>query len=249
VAIAFVTVGTALSGNAGTTTVTITYPASLVVGNMVLTGRTVKPETATAVDEAGWTAVANATGGTGTTNIDTGPTRGKVDYRTVAGGEGASVVFDQGSTPNSVSGCMIQYSKAPLTTWDVVATTGNDATFGTGRSATGSAISLRAGDVIVAFVHSDTDTTTAFTSPTIAATGMTITTTQRLAPSGSSQNNDSGLCIFDGFITAGTEASVAPSLTLTAGPSNSGSTSFVRLREVPFPVVPITAPSIVAPWP
>lgn len=247
-AIAFATVGTALTGNAGTTTVSMAYPASLGVGNIVLAGRTVKPETATAADETGWTAIANATGGSGTTGIDTGATRGKVDYRFVVAADTGSITFDQASTPNSVSGCMIQYSKKSQASWDIVATTGNDSTVGTGRSATGSAISLQAGDVIVVFVHLETDATTAFTSPTIAATGMTITTTLRLGSgtgnSGSSQNNDSGLSIYDGFVTAGAVASVAPSLTLTAGPTNSGSTSFIRLREVAFPTVPITAPRV-----
>lgn len=245
-AIVHVSTGTALSGNAGTTTVSIGYPASLAAPNMVLCGRTVKPSTATAADETGWTAVSNGTGGTAVAGLDVGTTRGKVDQRQVRTGDTGSITFDQASTPDSVSGCMIQYSKAANMEWEIVATTGDDTAHGTGRAATGSAISLQAGDVIVAFVHSDTDATTAWTAPAITATGMTFTTTERLAPSGASQGNDSGLSIIEGAITAGTLASVAPSISLSSGPSNCGLVTFVRLREVRPPTAPVM-PTRIAP--
>ena len=240
-AIAFVSVGTALSGNAGTTTVSMAHAGTWVPGNIMLAGRTVKPSTATATDEPGWTAATNVTGGTGTAALDLGTTRGKVDYRVIIPGDASPITFDQASTPDSVSGCLIQYSKNLWSFWEVVATTGDDTTSGTGRTGTGSAISLRAGDVIVAFVHSNTDLATAYTAPAITASGMTITTTMRLTQGGASQGNDSGLAIYDGFVTAGTLASVAPAISLTGGPTSSGATSFVRLREVLFPVTPTMA--------
>lgn len=232
-AVAHVATGTALSGNAGTTNVSIARPGSgNSAGNITLVGRSIKPESATGSNESGWSnIVAGTTGGTGTTGVDVGLTRIVVDHQTLAGGESGSITFDQANSPNSVAGCMITYSKS-LSAWELVATTGDDNTHGTGRSATGSAISLQAGDVLVVFVASDTDSTTAYTSPSITASGMTITTTQRLGASGVSQNNDCGLAIFEGAITAGSVASVAPSISLSGGPSSCGPVAFVRLREV-----------------
>ena len=230
--IAVASVGARTTGNAGTTTTAVARPvAGNVAGNITLVGRTIKPSTATGTAESGWTQQINVTGGTAAAAVDAGTTRLVVDYQILAGGESGSVTFDQASTPDSVASCMITYSK-PSGTWDIVSTAGDDTTHAAGRTATGAAISLQAGDVIVCFVASDTDATTAYTAPAITATGMTFTTTQRLAAGGVSQGNDSGIAIFDGLITAGTTASVAPTLTLSGGPNNCGAVGFVRLRAV-----------------
>lgn len=230
--ISHVATGTRTSGNAGTTTTAVARPGSgNSAGNLTLCGRSIKPSTATAAVESGWTQQANTTGGTGASAVDAGATRIAVDHQTLVGGESGSVTFDQGSTPNSVASCMITYSKTTAGPWAIVSTTGDDATHGTGRSATGSAINIGVGDVIVVYVASDTDATTAYTSPAITATGMTITTNERLAAGGVSQNNDCGIMIYEGVVTAGTRANVAPSISLSGGPSSCGPVAFIRLRE------------------
>lgn len=232
-AIAHVATGARTTGNAGTTTTTIARPTSgNTAKNITLVGLAIKPETATTTAETGWWLIANGTGGTGTSALDTGPTRIATHYQTLVGGETGSVTFDQANTPNSVASCMITYSKATGGAWGIATTTGDDNTHGTGRTATGAAISLQSGDMIVAFVASDTDATTAYTSPTFSATGMTFgTVTERLGAGGVSQNNDCGITIFEAAITAGTEATVAPTLTLSGGPSSCGPIAFIRLRE------------------
>ena len=236
-AVSHVATGARTTGNAGTTTTAVARPATgNTAGSITICGRTIKPETATGTAEAGWTQTANATGGTGTSGADTGPTRVVADYQVLAGGESGSVTFDQSGTTNSVASCMITYNQAG-SGFEVVSTTGADNTHANGRTAAGSAISLQAGDVIVAFVASCSDNATAYTSPAFTATGMTFTTTERLAAGGVSQGNDCGIAIFEGTITAGAQASVAPTLTLSGGTLNCGPVAFVRLREIAAPAI------------
>lgn len=230
----WVATGTALSGNAGTTTVAIPYPTPVAAGERCFAVRSVKPETATAVDEAGWTALINATGGTGTTGLDTGLTRLKVDYKDLDGSESGSVTFDQGATPNAVAGQMISYAVEAGYDFDVMTTSsGQDANHNVGRAVTGTTtLAIAPGDLIIAFCSSDTDATTAFTSPAITATGITFgTTVQRQGASGVSQNNDCGHMIYEARAKSGTGTS-NPILNLSGGPSNCGVVGFVRLRSI-----------------
>jgi hypothetical protein len=232
--------GTQLSGNAGTTTVTIGLPTSgVVVGDLRLVGRTVKPSSATTIAESGWGLAGEATGGTGASALDAGATRGRVDYREVASGDPTSVTFDQGNTPNAVAGVAVAYSKSASQVWSVGSISGDDTTHATGRSATASgSVVGRVGDMIVAFVHSDTDATTAYTSPAITVPGFNIaTTTIRVNAGGVSQNNDAGIAVVEGLITGGPAGdwSMTPSISLSGGPSNCGPVIFVFIGERPLP--------------
>ena len=229
--ITLASVGARTTGNAGTITTAVARPVTgNVAGNITLVGRTIKPSTATGSVESGWTQQINVTGGTGTAAIDAGTTRLVVDYQILAGGESGSVTFDQTTSPDSVASCMITYSKSSGT-WEIVSTTGDDNTHGTGRTATGAAINLQVDDRLIAFVASCTDATTAYTSPAFTATGMTFgTVTQQLPAGGVSQGFDSGIAIIDALIIAGTAASVAPTFTCTGGPSSCGAVGFIRLR-------------------
>lgn len=134
---------------AGTTTTTPAYPTSSVVaGRLAVAHRAVKPQTATATAEAGWTQQANVTGGTGTTGVDVGQTRLSVDTRVLVGGE-TNPTFDQATTPNAVTSALGVFDPGGGT-WSLEATTGNDTTHGTGRSYTGAAVlSLAPGDMLL----------------------------------------------------------------------------------------------------
>ena len=216
----------------GTTTVAPSYPAGVSAGRLAIASRVIKPQTATGTAEAGWTQQVTATGGTGTTGADVGQTRVVVDTLVLTGGESGSVTFDNASTPNSSHGVIQIYTKTD-DAWSIAATSGSDTTHGTGRSATGAAISLAPGDVVVAVVASDTDDATAWTSPAITASGITFgSTTERLGAGGVTTGNDCGLSIFEATVSSGT-ASAAPTLTLSGNINNCGPVAFIRLRELP----------------
>lgn len=219
----------------GTTTVAPAYPSGVAAGRLAIASRVIKPSTATGTAESGWTQRVSQTGGTGTQGIDTGPSRVVVDTRLLDGSESGSVTFDNASSPDSSHGIIQIYSATG--TFDIVTTTGDDASHGTGRNATGGAIALAPGDVLVAILASDTDTSTAFTgvSTAISAPGITFgTTSQRLPAGGVATGQDCGLHVYEATVSSGT-ATAAPSIALTGGPSNCGPVAFLRLRAVAIP--------------
>jgi len=239
--IQFVAIGARSAG--GTTTVAPSYPSGVAAEVLAVAGRSEKPETATCLDEPGWMPLADRTGGTGTTGIDVGLTRAHCDVRELLGTESGSVTFDQGNSPNSVNGWIALYSKDPSYEWRYIATSGDDNTHGTGRSATGSAIDFLPGDMLIAICSSDTDTNTAYTSPALTASGITFgTTNQRLGAGGVTTGNDTGGMHYDAIVVSGS-GTVAPTLTLSGGPSACGAVLFIRLRQVkPSPEPPLFPP-------
>ncbi len=213
----------------GTTTVTPTL-GGVLPGRLAVAGRAIKPESATATAESGWVQRASATGGTGTTGADVGLTRIAIDTRTLLSGD-TSPTFDQANSPNSVVGAIGTYSKDEDCEWDIQVATGDDSSHGTGRSITAT-LELYPGDMVLAVVASDTDTSTAFTASSFSATGITFgTSTQRLGAGGVTTGNDSGLYWYENTVTAGS-GSVTVTFSLTGGPSSCGPVALVRLRQV-----------------
>lgn len=215
---------------AGTTTTSPTVHASHTAGDMLVAHRAIKPSTATATAESGWTQAPNVTGGTGTAGVDVGTTRLSVDRKQTAGSE-TTPTFDQSATPNAVTSAVLAYRHTG-SSWDVATTSGSDTTHGTGRTATGAAIDLAPGDWLLAVVGSDTDNATAFTSPTLSASGITFgAVAVDLAQGGSSTGNDVGSGVYRAEVTAGS-GTVAPTFTATGGGNNCGPVAFVRLRSI-----------------
>lgn len=114
----------------------------------------------------------------------------------------------------------------------------NDNTHGANRSISSTdTLDLKPGDMVVAFVASDTDTDLALTAPAITASGITFgTTTRRTTGGGVDLGWGANVEVIDAVVTAGTSAAVAPSLGFTSAVSSCGPAVFVRLREVPTPV-------------
>lgn len=224
-------VATGARGAGGTTSVTVAYPAGVAAGRLAVIGRVIKPSTATGLTPAGYVNRADATGGTGAAGNDVGQTRVIADTRLLDGSETGTVACTQATSPNSAHGLMLLYSVSAGAGWDIAATTGADNTHGTGRAATGGALPLAPGDVVVAVIASDTDTITNFTTPAITASGITFgAATIRVNSGGVGTGQDTGLHVVEATVTAGT-GNVAPSLSLSAGPSNCGPVAFVRLRQ------------------
>jgi len=232
-------VGAKTSGDAGTTSLSISRPTlGNDADNITFSARTIKPSTATGSTPSGWFNIAAGVGGTGASTVDEGATGIVLDYQRLVGGESGAVNFAQGNSPDSVTGCMVTYQRTTGRDLDVIVSIANDTTHGTGRSALASnSIPTKIGDVLLAFVALDTDSTTPFTAPTISNNWHTIVTTELVGTGGSSEGNNTGLAIYEGLVTAGSANSIAPTLTLTEGPSNCGPVVFVRLREIDPPQV------------
>jgi hypothetical protein len=224
----------------GTTSLTIPYPVTgLATGDLFLVGRTVKPESATVTTPPSpFTALANTTGGTGVTGVDTGLTRLSTEYLiSPSGSETGNLTTAQGNSPNSALGQMVRFRKSPGTHWVAPAVvTADDSSHGTSRSAAaGSAMEVLPGDMLVAFFSSDTDTATAYTAAAFTGTGLTTATaTIDQGAGGVTTGNDSGIYITHALVTAAT-GSTTVTATLTTGPSSCGATHIIRLRCV-YPV-------------
>jgi hypothetical protein len=229
--IAFGTIGAKSAG--GTTTVSIAMPASDAAGDMLVAGRSLWPSTATCTNEAGWTAGGDLGGGTGAA-ADAHTTKARIDYKIATGSDTDPTVFDQAGTPNGCVGICARYTKTAAA-WGAAATaTGDDATHGSGRSATAStAISFQPGDMLVAVAAVDTDANAGITAPAFTASGITFgTTTARNGGAGVTTGNDGNVILFDALVTAGT-GTVAPTLAFTLVTTQCGPVSFLRLREAP----------------
>lgn len=232
--VSFVAAGAKSAGSA--TATSIAYPGSIAAGQMILAGRSGWRSDIAMANESGWTNTSELGGGTGTA-VDAHTTKIRVDRKEAAGSESGSVTFDQsGSTNPGCLGMMVNYAKSPSTaTWDVAQTTGDDSGHAANRSATGSGnIAFAPGDVLVAFVATDTDTNLAgFSAPALTASGITFGSTTRRSPAsaGVTTGDDGNIEIFEATVTAGT-GTVAPTLVFTTSTSQCGPVSFVRLRAV-----------------
>lgn len=232
--VANVAVGAKSAG--GTTTISVAYPASIAAGQMILAARSGWRSDITMADESGWTNTSELGGGTGT-SVDAHTTKIRVDRKEASGSESGSVTFDQsGSTNPGCLGIMLSYVKSPSSaTWGVAQTTGDDATHGSNRSATGSAaLDFQPGDVLVALVAADSDSNLAsFSSPSLTASGITFSTAQRRSPAsaGVTTGDDGNIEAIEATVTAGT-GSATPTLSYTTATATCGPVSFIRLRAV-----------------
>lgn len=221
----------------GTTTTSPSYPAAVKAGSIALALRVLKPNTAANDTETGWTRFANNIGGAvGEAQLgDQGATVNTVDFRRLDGSESGSVTFDQSSTPNSAHAVIIIYKHdgGILQAQDILV--GDDTSHGTARSHTSTATTnLLVGDVVVALCASDTDTSTAYTSPAITATGYTFgATTERLGAGGVTTGNQTGSMIYEATVASGSGAANLV-LTLSSGPSSCGLCTFIVLRQITY---------------
>lgn len=220
----------------GTGAITITY-AGVAAGRLALMGRNAWNNTATFTTESGFTLLSETTGGVNSL-VDDHTARVRVAERILDGSETGTITPNQGGTVSGAIGVMPVYEHGGGG-WDTrAATNGTDNTHGTGRSVTGAAsLSFQPGDVLVCFVAVDTDSATAFSAKTLAAAGITFgggtVTVHDSTTGGVATGNDGNIMVLEATVTAGT-STVAPTLTLTGGPSQCGPVIFVRLREIPL---------------
>lgn len=220
-------------GSGGASPILLPYPSSPGLGDIAVAGRIGWNSSQTVFDnETGWTNRADLAGGTGTA-ADSHSTRVHADTKVLDGTESGSVSFDSATISGAI-GCIVRYAKPAGTTgWDVVATTGDDASHAADRSVTGSAtISLQPGDKLVAVVATDTDVGLTITSPLFTATGITFGTVNRRTTSGeagSTSGTDGNIEIFDADVTVGS-GTVSVTFAFTTATSQCGPIAIVRIR-------------------
>lgn len=243
-AITFVTVApTVYSGG---TSLTMTYPTGLAVGEIVVLIIGMKPSTANSgsvTTPAGWTAVPNGAltgaGGYGTTlGADTGNTNVFTFSRVVTGALTGN--FTVTLANNNVAWANILEFRNDTLAWEIAGATGQDTTAGNVSIATTPTLAMRPGDDLIGamVIPTDVTTPTQFSAQAFTATGATFGTITELAEPDSITGNDIGGFICFGEVATGTVTS-AVTLTATAGGTTTnvrGPGVVIRLREVIGPV-------------
>lgn len=235
--LAFGTLGAKSAG--GTTTVSVAYPASIAAGDLIIAGRSIWLSTATCTAETGWTTGPDGTGGVNSASGDH-TTRAHADYLEATGSESGSVTFDQGGTISGAVGQMIRYTKGAGTTWSVLAVTGrsSDGSHGANRGGadTTGTIDIAVGDIVVAVVSVDTNTSLTITSPLYQVAGGTgRSLTRRTSGAGVATGLLGNVEIFDRVATNAESGVIA--FGMTTATLQCGAAVFMRLREVSAPSV------------
>jgi len=247
VTIAFGAIG-AKSAGGGTTTVSVAYPSSPGAEDLAIAARVAWLSTATCTDESGWTAGADGTSGTGSSN-DSHTTRARIDTQELTGSESGSVTFDQGGTISGCLGVMLRYTKDSSKSWEiqnggVSADVSHGANRGTGDGS--NSVTIKSGDLIVAVVAVDTDAALSPTGLIVNLSGSSTgfgTVTRRTSGAGVTTGNDGNVEVFDVPYT-GSEQTGGLRFGFTEAVSQCGPVAWIVLREVtaapPPQVHPVT---------
>lgn len=216
----------------------VVLPAGIQAGDGIYILVGTKPDTAGPASATGYTNIGAFTGGTGTTGIDTGPTRIGVLFKEADGSEsGATVTVSVPS--NNVSWAYGWVLSRTLGAWDNALVGGNDTT---GASAAYSATSasnpgVTTGDYVIAACCIPTDACTvavdgALTN-NLTQTGVTFGTAQASGNLESSAGNDIGGHVRGVPVSSGTgSANLVYTVTFTGSTNTYGPTAFVRVRDV-----------------
>lgn len=234
-----VTYGGIGTGASGTTSAAASYTGIGTINAAtsdlwcVVTGRGNTANTAPTMP-AGWTAVLDFEGGTGTWGVDAGTRRDTVFRKdTVTGTESGTVMVSlAGTTANTLRAVIIRTEKPAGYTVSVAASAGADTTSATSFSATGStAISLQPNDLLMIVVASASDTATQ-SAQSITASGITFGTRTNRASTPVTNGNDHRHIIDTVPVSSGS-GTVAPTYAYTASAATSGPVGFLRMRAVP----------------
>jgi hypothetical protein len=202
-----------------------------------------KPYNTVITTPAGWTKIGEATNGTVANSAsDLGSTivACYVKESAAAGAIGAMTL----TTANTACAVIHTYCRDPASTWDYSAfTTGFDATQGTDYAATGATgLDVAADDWVVCAtaVNSDLGTTAISAQAVAGMSGATLAGNVRTAGTASgaglvTTGNDCRLIVVDADVTAGS-SNAAPTMAYTLAQTQSGTSMWLRIREVgPYP--------------
>lgn len=221
---------------AGTTSVAVNYPeheigdiAIYYVGSRGSTDPTFTTPT-------GWTSLGSYTGGAGAWGADSGNAVVGAFYREINARVTTGTVTVSITNGLVSVGQMIIINKDDVGSWSIDSDGGSDNSAGTGWSVTGSGIDLSSGnggDILLALSSINTDGQT-YTSHGMSASGMTFGEVTQTGFFVSATSNDMALEAATGRVTAGSDSTVAPTFTSTAGGSTAnspaGSSLFVKIK-------------------
>lgn len=223
------------TGAQGTTSLSVSYPAGVAAGNLLVLCVSNKYPANGPATPSGWTLPTNGqgSGGSGSAGEDSGEVYATVFVKVADGSESGSLAVTI-TSGNAATGAMSRYTKT-LAAWSYAAVNGVDSTVDTSWSVTaGADPGVTAGDMVYA-CSAVNGGLTAWVSPAITQTGITWgTSTERIE--GATANGDNvETMVSDHAVSSGT-SSAAPVYTMTGAGSGAnspaGATVLLRLREV-----------------
>lgn len=238
--VAYGSAGTASANQ--TTILQITAPATVNRGDLLVMGIANKYPNNGPTTPSGWTAITNnqASGGIGTTGLDTGLIYATVFVREAEGWEDSVIFSVNVGSANGSEGQILRYTKGNGKEWDLAATTGSDNTGSSNSwSVTGAADpGITAGDMVVVVSAVNTDLYN-YSAEAIAATGLGMGTQSERVESASTGGDDMELVMSDHVVSSGT-ASTAPTFTMTSSGNSAtapgGASVIMRIRQVDAPI-------------
>ncbi len=238
-AVSYVSSGSAVYSTSNPSPTTPTHN----VNDFLLLTVGTKPDTTPATAPAGWTSLGSATGGAGTTGIDTGPMRVGLFYR-IADGSASDTTGAITITGNNVSAAQVHVFRNATGYWDFAGVGAADTAGGITFTATmPSNPDMTVGDMLFAIGVTPTDAYTGgtagaiYSSENVTATGMTTVNLTEITEWTTSSGQDMGGWLAYGPVVTGT-ATAAPVVTATASGTAAQSANvagpiyLVRLREL-----------------
>ena len=235
-AVAFGSIGAVI---AGTTSLSVAYPASISAGDLLVLHIANKYDPNGPSTPSGWTPQKQQSGGAGASGTDTGVMFATVYTKEADGTESGSLSVTI-TSGNSSAGVMARYTKAGGTTWGIAAEGGAQNSGTSSWSVTaGADPGLTAGDIALACFGWNGNLVNSTNTQAMTAAGISAwgTVTER-ADTSHNLGDDSAIAISEHPVTTGT-SSAAPVFTATVtggGSPNAnhpaGPVVFLRLREV-----------------
>lgn len=234
--------GTVTTSGAAVTALSPAVPATATTGDLSILSVNMKPYSATINTPSGWTKISEYTNGTVASSTDLGSTKVAVFVKESAS-VGAIGNLTWGTAPDSASAVINTYAKTG-TAWDYSAfQVGIDSTNAANYSATGiGGMGVQTGDWIVCSTSTNNDLGISG-AIAMSFSGATLSASNNRTVSNTSIGNDSGLYVVDASVTAVTTSAGPPVFSYTATQLGSGTTLFLRLREISAPVGPVLSQS------
>lgn len=223
----------------GTTSLSVPYPTGIAAGNLLVLSVGNKYPTNGPATPAGWTLVAQGTGGSGGSGVDSGNVYATVFVKEAVGTESGNLALTLTSADTAMAQ-MYRYTKTAGASWNYAATTGADTSAGTSWSVTGAANpGIVAGDIVIATSAMNGNRVSNW-GESISATGVTFAAATERMDSNSGTGQDMGMVVSEHSVSSGT-ATAAPvySMTGSSGSANAnsptGASVMLRIREMAAP--------------
>lgn len=183
---------------------------------------------------SGFTLLAQATGGSGSSGADSGICFVTVWYKISDGSESGTTVNSAATSGRTGQARIIQYKLRSGSTWDIASTTGSDNTSGPDWSVTmNTNPGVIAGDTVIAVSGQNTDVgiRTSNPAPSFTAPGVVFGFSSVRANGTTTFGDDSALNIVGANVHAGAATGVITFQAAALGEANiAGATVLVRLR-------------------